>query len=183
MQIIITILLAVLAIVLFLLVLALFIPKHYSVAVSQTISKPKDVVLEYVSILKNQIKYSEWLKLDNTLQPDIVGLDGTVGAILKWESNNEDKNKNAGKGEQEIKSMDANRIDIELRLIRPMPGTCKLTNYFAENEAGETLYTCTFYAYAKYPVNLPSYIIGRRFIRKAQQQSLDNIKAILEQKG
>lgn len=181
MEIIVTILISVITIILILLVLALFIPRHYSVVVSQTINKPKNSVLEYVSLLKNQTSYSEWLNSDPTLQPNIVGVDGTVGAILQWESNNEDKNKNAGKGEQEIKSMDNDNVDIELRLIKPMSGTCKLTNHFAENEMGETLYTCTFYAHAKYPINLPSYLIGRRFIRKAQQQTLNNIKAILEQ--
>lgn len=164
-----------------LLILALFIPKHYSVTVSQTINRPKKMVFDYVSLLKNQLKYSEWLKSDTTLQPEIIGVDGTVGATLKWESNNPDKNKNAGKGEQEITNMDISNIDVELRLIKPMAGVCKLKNHFSESETNETVYTCSFNAYAKYPTNLPSYIIGRHFIKKAQQKTLDNIKLILEE--
>ncbi|MCW3161703.1 SRPBCC family protein [Chryseobacterium oryctis] len=181
MDIIITILIILVCIVVTLLILALFIPKHYSVTVSQTINRPQKDVFEYVSILQNQLKYSEWLKSDDTLKPEISGTDGTVGAILKWESNNEDKNKNTGKGEQEIKSMDDNNIDIELRLIKPMPGICKLQNNFLETETNKTLYTCTFSAFAKYPINLPSYLIGRQFIKKAQQKTLNNLKSILEE--
>lgn len=133
-----------------------------------------------MSKLKNQMLYSEWLKPDDTLQPEIIGIDGTVGATMKWQSSNKDKNKSAGKGEQEIKHMDSNHIEIELRLIEPMPGICKLQNYFVEETSGKTRYTCTFSAYAKYPINLPSYVIGRKFIRKAQQKTLDNLKDILE---
>ncbi len=167
--------------VLLLLLMALVLPKHYSVKVSETINKPKNKVYDYVSSFQNQIYYSEWLKADPDLQPTVVGADGTVGAILKWESFNEDKNKNVGKGEQEIKKMDANNIEVELRLIKPMEGTCKIINNFAEIGINQTDYTCTFYAYAKFPINLPSFLIGRHFIKKNQQQTLNNIKKIIEQ--
>lgn len=121
-------------IVLLFLMVALILPKHYSVTVSETINKPKKTVYDYVSLFHNQIQYSEWLKADPNLQPTVVGTDGTVGAVLKWESYNEDKNKNVGKGEQEIKKMDESTIEVELRLIKPMPATCKLINSFVEKE-------------------------------------------------
>ncbi len=169
------------AIVLLFLVVALILPKHYSVTVSETINKPKKAVYEYVSLLSNQTQYSEWLKADPDLQPTVTGTDGTVSAVLKWESHNEDKNKNVGMGEQEIKRMDENNIEVELRLLKPMPATCKLINNFVEKGISQTYYTCTFYAYAKFPINLPSYLFGRSFITKAQQKTLSNIKAIIEQ--
>jgi hypothetical protein len=183
MGILITILTVLIGIIVALLVLALFIPKQYAVAVSQTINKPQQTVFNYISLLHNQLTYSEWLNSDTTLKTTIIGKDGTVGATLRWESTNEDKNKNAGKGELEIKRLDDHHIDMELRLIKPMPGVCKLHNHVMESGNNQTLYTCTFHAYAKFPVNLPSYLIGRRFIKKAQQQTLDNIKSILEQSG
>lgn len=169
------------AIVLLLLMVALILPKHYSVTVSETINKPKKTVYDYMSLFNNQTQYSEWLKADPNLQPTIVGTDATVGAVLKWESHNEDKNKNVGMGEQEIKRMDENNIEVELRLIKPMPATCKLINSFTEKGTNQTLYTCTFYAYAKFPINLPSYLFGRKFIIKTQQKTLSNIKSIVEQ--
>lgn len=81
------------AIVLVLMLLAFILPRHYSVAVSETIHKPKKIVYDYVSLSSNQTQYSEWLKADPLLQPSIIGTDGTVGSVLKWESHNEDKNK------------------------------------------------------------------------------------------
>lgn len=175
-----TIVIIITGIILILLTLALFIPKHYSVVVSETIDRPMQTVRDYVSLLQNQIQYSEWLKTDPDLLPTITGIDGTVGATLKWESHQTDKDKNVGMGEQEIKSVSDHTIDIELRLIKPQTATCKLRNQFAEHDKLRTIYTCTFYAYAKYPVNLPSYVIGKRFIKRAQQKTLQNIKAILE---
>jgi hypothetical protein len=169
------------AIVLLLLLVALILPKHYSVTVSETINKPKKAVYDYVSLFHNQIQYSEWLKADPNLQPTVVGTDGTVGTVLKWESHNEDKNKNVGMGEQEIKRMDEDNIEVELRLLKPMPATCKLINNFVEKGVSQTYYTCTFYAYAKFPINLPSYLFGRNFIIKSQQKTLSNIKTIVEQ--
>jgi Polyketide cyclase / dehydrase and lipid transport. len=168
------------ALVLLFLLVAALLPKHYSVSVSETINKPQKTVYDYVSLFSHQTQYSEWLKADPDLQPTVVGADGTVGAVLKWESHNKDKNKNVGMGEQEIKSMDESYIHIELRLIKPMPATCKLVHHFVEKGMYQTIYTCTFYAYAKFPVNLPSYLFGRRFIIKAQQKTLRNIKAIIE---
>lgn len=171
----------VVGLILLLLITAIILPKHYSVTVSETINKPKKLVYDYVSLFANQTQYSKWLKADPELQPTVVGEDGKVGAMLKWQSYNKDKNKNVGKGEQEIKKMDDNSIEVELHLIEPMEARCKIVNDFIEKGMNQTQYTCTFYGYAKFPVNLPSYLIGRHFIKKTQQQTLSNIKAIVEQ--
>lgn len=171
----------IIAIVLVLLLIALLLPKHYSVTVSEVINQPKSRVYEYVRLFQNQPQYSEWLKADPDLKFEILGEDGTQGAMIKWKSDHPDKNKNVGKGEQEIKLLDTNKIEVELRLIEPMPATCKIVNSFLDKAQNATEYTCTFYAYAKFPVNLPSYLFGRSFIRKTQQKTLRNIKTILEQ--
>lgn len=171
----------IISLVLYLLLLALLLPKHYSVTVREVINQPKNVVYDYVRLFQNQPQYSEWLKTDPELKFEITGEDGTKGAILWWKSDNPDKNKNVGKGEQEIKMMDADKIEVELRLLEPMPATCKIVNSFLDKNNNSTEYECTFYAYTKFPVNLPSYLIGRRFISKTQQKTLNNIKHILEQ--
>lgn len=175
-----TILSIVAGIVLLLLLVAAILPKHYSVTVSETINRPKNTVYNYVSVFLYQIQYSEWLKADPDLEPTVEGTDGAVGAVMKWESHNKDKNKNVGTGEQEIKQMDENNIEVELRLIKPMPATCKLVHSFAETGISQTKYTCTFSTYARFPINLPAYLFGRSFIRKTQQKTLGNIKTILE---
>jgi hypothetical protein len=165
MNILITVIATFLAIVVCLLIIAIFIPKHYTVEVSTIIRKPKQEVLDYIRMIHNQFYYSEWLKIDDTLKPTRIGNDG---------------DKNVGEGELEIKAIHKDSVDMELRLFKPMPGTCQLRNYFLEINEQETNYICTFSAYAKYPINLPSYVIGRKIIRKTQQKTVDNVKEILE---
>lgn len=165
---------------LFLIILAWILPKRYSVKVSETILRPKDRVYEYVRLLGNQLQYSEWLKPDESLQPEIIGDDGTVGARMKWKSSNPDKKKNVGKGEQTILQIDENNIVAELHLLEPMEGLCTLSHHIEALTPESTQYECLFSAYARFPLNLPSYLIGRYFIRKNQQKTLANIKRILE---
>ena len=43
-----------LALIMLLLIVALFIPKDYTVSVSTTINQPKAVVFDYVKLVKNQ---------------------------------------------------------------------------------------------------------------------------------
>jgi hypothetical protein len=78
------------------------------------------------------------------------------------------------------KAMKPDSIDVELGLLEPMAGVCQLKNEFTERGPSETSYTCIFSAYAKFPRNLPSYLIGRHFIKKTQQKAMRNIKFILE---
>jgi hypothetical protein len=127
-----TILSIIALLVFFALVLAWFLPKHYAVTVSESFDRPKKAVYDYVRYLTNQVHYSKWLRADPDLRPEIHGIDGTVGAVLRWDSHNDDKNKNVGMGEQEIKKMDEDVIDVELRLIKPMAAVCKLTHHFVE---------------------------------------------------
>lgn len=118
---------------------------------------------------------------DKMVNPQIIkGVDGEVGAILSWDSPNPDKNISAGAGEEEIMALTANSIEVALRLLKPMPGTCKVVHTFESNNNTQTEYACTFSAYAKFPINLPAYVMGRKFIAKTQQKTLLNIKHIIE---
>lgn len=73
-------------------------------SVSETINKPKQQVYDYVKTLRNQTQYSEWVKADPNLNPEIIGTDGTVGAIQRWDSKNDNIGEDVGQGEQEIKT-------------------------------------------------------------------------------
>jgi hypothetical protein len=164
---------------LFLLFLALNIPKSYVVQATVKINKPKDEVLNYIKKLQNQLEYSEWLKPDPGLQIEMIGKDGTVGAIQRWKS----AMKNMGEGEQEIKTIGEHVVEIEIRFKEPVEGICQVENRFVALNHTETQYTCTFFANAKFPMNIPSYLFGRSMIKKTQQKNLDNVKQILEAKS
>lgn len=101
------------------LIIALFVKKEYTVEREIIINKPKQEVFNYIKYLKNQDNYSKWVMTDPNMKKDFRGTDGTVGFVYAWDS----QNKQAGKGEQEIKSIkEGERIDIEVRFEKPFKG-------------------------------------------------------------
>jgi len=157
-------------------IVALFIPKKYTISVSETINQPKQIVYDYVRILNNQKNYSVWVMADPDLNPEIIGTDGTVGAIQRWNSAIND----VGEGEQEITALTPDRMDIDLRFKRPFEGTAKAANMFRTISEKQTQLTSEFYNNSPYPFNLLSYLFGKKMIREAETKNLQNIKLILE---
>ncbi len=139
------------AVILLPLILALFTKKDYAVERSITINRPRDEVFEYIKLLKNQNNYSKWATMDPLMDKTYTGTDGTVGFISAWES----KNKDVGKGEQEIKNItESERIDFELRFHEPFESTEKAymtTENIAEQQ---TLVKWGFNGHMNYPSNL-----------------------------
>ncbi|MES2591580.1 MAG: SRPBCC family protein [Bacteroidota bacterium] len=158
-------------------IIAIFIPRSYTVSVSETINQPRQVVYDYVRILNNQKNYSIWVMEDKDLNPEIVGTDGTLGAIQKWNS----KLENVGEGEQEITALTIDRMDVDLRFKRPFEGNAKAGYTFKAVNETQTVITAEFYSNTPYPFNLPSYIFGKKMITEAQTTNLQNLKRILEQ--
>jgi hypothetical protein len=158
-------------------VIALFIPRTYTVSVSETINRPKQVVFDYVRMLDNQKQYSVWVMADPNLNPVITGTDGTVGVIQKWNS----KMDEVGEGEQEITALTPDRMDLEIRFKRPFESTARGADIFKSISENQTLLTVEFYSKESYPMNLPSYIFGRNMVKRDQAKNLQNIKRILEQ--
>ncbi len=129
---------------------------------------------DYVRILDNQKEYSVWVLEDPDLVPTISGTDGTVGAIQRWDS------EKMGAGEQEITALTPNRIEVELRFIRPFEGTAKAAYLFEALLDNETKVTSEFFSTTPYPMNLMSYLFGRKYVADAQAQNLANIRKKLE---
>ena len=170
------ILFGILGLIVLLLIIALFVPKQYTVSVSETIKRPSKDVFDYVRILDNQKYYSIWLMKDPNLNPEIVGTDGTLGAIQKWNSTNDE----VGEGEQEITGLTDNRIDVALRFKRPFEGEAKAAMMIKSTSPEETVLTAEFYSDSKYPFNLPAYVFGKKMMEEAEAQNLKNIRQNLE---
>jgi hypothetical protein len=170
------ILIGIVSIIVLLLIVALFVPKSYTVSVKETINKPRQEVYDYIRILKNQDEYSVWVMEDPNLKPEITGEDGTVGAIQRWNSTDD----NVGEGEQEITALTPDRIDVDLRFKRPFEGTAKAANILNAISENQTELTAEFYSNDQYPMNLMSYFFGRKMIEKAEKDNLMNIKKNLE---
>lgn len=157
------------------LILALFIKKQYYVQRDIVINKPKGQVFDYIKYLKNQDNYSVWVRKDPGMKKDFRGNDGTVGFVYAW-----DGNKDAGKGEQEIKRIqEGERIDVEVRFIRPFEGIADaplITESAADNQ---TKVIWGLKGESKYPFNIMNLFIDN-VLGKDLEKSLVMLKGILE---
>lgn len=162
------------------LIVALFVKKDYAVEKEIVINKPKIEVFDYIKFLKNQDNYSKWNNLDPNMKKTYTGTDGTVGFISHWESDNEE----VGWGEQEIKKItEGERIDFELRFIKPFEATepaFMTTEAISENQ---TKVKWGFSGHMNYPMNLVMLFMDfEQMIGDDLQTGLTNLKSVLEQK-
>jgi uncharacterized protein YndB with AHSA1/START domain len=160
------------------LIVALFVKKDYSVEREITINKPKQEVFDYVKLLKNQDHYSKWATMDPKMEKTYRGTDGTVGFVSAWES----KVDSVGVGEQEIKKIvEGERIDFELRFIKPFEATepaFMTTEAVSENQ---TKVKWGFSGHMNYPMNLMMLFVDfEKMIGDDLQTGLNNLKAELE---
>jgi len=178
MKIIKTILFSILGIIVLALVAAFFMPKEYAVEREVIINQPRDSVFNYVKYLKNQDNFSVWAKTDPNMKKTFTGVDGTVGAVSAWESNDE----NVGVGEQEIKKIaEGKRIDFELRFKTPFEATEDAYMTTEAISATETKVKWGFNGGMDYPMNLMlPFLQMDKVIGKDLQTGLDNLKVILE---
>jgi len=133
------------------LIVALLVPREYDVLREITIKAPKNEVFEYIKYLKNQDNYSVWAQMDPDMKKEFTGVDGTVGFVSSWESDDKD----VGKGEQEIMMItEGERIDFELRFLEPFESTDDAYMTTAEIDSVSTFVQWGFEGQMPYPMNL-----------------------------
>lgn len=159
------------------LIIALFINGKYEVVKEVTINKPKTEVFDYLKHLKNQDNFSVWNQRDPDMKKGFEGTDGEVGAIAKWDSQNEE----VGAGEQEIVNIEeGSRIDMELRFLKPFES--KGDAYFTvEGKENSTIVKWGFAGESPYPMNIMMLFMDmEEMLGPDLQQGLDNLKELLE---
>ncbi|MGG7034219.1 MAG: SRPBCC family protein [Flavobacterium sp.] len=160
------------------LVVALFVKKEYAVEREITINKPNQEVFDYVKHLKNQDNFSKWAMIDPKMKKTYSGTDGTVGFVSAWESQNNE----VGTGEQEIKKItEGERIDFELRFIKPFEAT--EVGYMTTEaiSATQTKVKWGFNGHMAYPTNLWLLVMDfEEIIGGDLQTGLDRLKVELE---
>ena len=158
------------------LIIALFIKKEYTVKREIIINKPKPAVFNYIKFLKKQDNYSKWVMTDPAMKKDFKGTDGTVGFVYAWDSNN----KQAGKGEQEIKHIiEGEEVNVEVRFIRPFAGTANTLMTTAALPGNQTKITWGMEGSNPYPFNFINLFMNN-VLGKDLEASLNNLKSILE---
>ena len=165
-------------IIILFLVIGLLIRKDYSVGKDVVVNKSKTTVFDFLKLLKNQNKFSVWSSIDPNMKTEFRGTDGTIGFISAWESDN----KNVGKGEQEIlKIMDGERIDYEIRFIKPFASTSKAYISTTTVNDYQTKVHWEFTGKMKYPTNLMLLFMNmEKMVGGDLDKGLQNLKSVLE---
>ncbi len=171
------ILLFILALVILVLIAALFISKEFSLSKEVVINKPKQEVFDYAKLIRNQEKYSVWVMADPNIKIAYTGTDGSVGFTSSWES----KDKNVGVGAQEIIEVkEGESMKVEIRFKEPMEGTNYANTTLTALSDNQTKVTTTFSGKSTYPMNIMN-LFMEQFVGKDMQTNLNNIKKNLEQ--
>ena len=180
MRIIKNIFIAIAGIIALLLILALFVKKDFGVEKTIVINKPKAEVFKYVKFLKNQNNYSAWAQMDLNMKRNYIGEDGQPGFVSAWES----ESRNVGKGEIEIKNIsEGDRIDFELRFIKPFKSANKVYMITESFEKKQTLVKWGIAGTMKYPANLMLLFMDmNNMLGKDLEVGLGNLKLLLEKK-
>jgi len=175
MNILITILLAVLGLIALLLIVALFMKKEHYVKREIVVNAPLQKVFDFLKLLKNQDQFNKWAKTDPGRKWEYKGTDGTAGFIIAWSGN-----KKAGEGEKEIMNIiEGKRIETEIRFVRPMRVTSSVIMETEPVSASQTRVSLINAGTLKYPMNLFIPMAENRF-PKDMDESLATLKNILE---
>jgi Polyketide cyclase / dehydrase and lipid transport len=174
------ILIGLVVLIVILLVAALFVKSEFSIEREIVINKPKQEVFDYIKYVKNSNYYSKWTSLDPNIKKEYKGTDGQVGFIYSWDSNKE----GVGKGEQEIKKItEGERIDYELRFLKPFKATDTAYMTTEEAENNQTKVKWGFKGKVAYPFNLMCLFMNMdEMIGKDLDTGLTNLKNLLEKK-
>ncbi|TLV03172.1 SRPBCC family protein [Dyadobacter luticola] len=176
MQVIKIIVLIIVAIIVLFLVIALFVKKEYVIKREIVINKPKQAVFDYIKFVKNQDHYNTWIMADPNLSKTFTGTDGTVGFVYAWDS----KIDKVGKGEEQITGItEGQKIDLEIRFIKPFEGI-GITEMTTENVGtGQTKVTWQMAGSSKYPMNITNLFIDK-LLGTDLETSLKTLKGVLE---
>ncbi|MDF0716242.1 SRPBCC family protein [Muricauda sp. 334s03] len=165
------------AVVALILILAVIAPKDYDVSRSIEIHKGKSDVFAYLKSLKKQDEWSPWGKRDPNMEKKFTGTDGEVGAISSWKGNKE-----VGEGEQEIINIvEGERIDSELRFLKPFKSTSDAYIVTKEVDPNITKVIWGFSGKNKFPMSIMMLFMNMdKAVGKDFEEGLASLKEILE---
>ncbi|MFM9948226.1 MAG: SRPBCC family protein [Saprospiraceae bacterium] len=114
------------------LILSLIAPKEMLVERSIVIAAPREVVFKEVATFEKRNAWSPWMKLDPNMKLERTGEDGTVGAISKWEGNDQ-----VGTGQEEFIAITPNeRVESKLTFLEPWESKADAWVRLADAEGG-----------------------------------------------
>src|SRR4051794_20702646 len=115
--------LGVLAVVLVLVILISTRPATFRIERSATIAAPAEVVFYFLNDFHNWSAWSPWEKLDSKMKKAYEGARAGVGAIYRWEGNDQ-----VGEGRMTLtESKPHEQVAIKLEFLKPFAATNETT--------------------------------------------------------
>ena len=167
----------VIALVALVIILSFVAPNDITLERSVSIDAPAEVVFDHAVNFEKNKEWSPWMKLDPNMKSELIGPDGKVGTVYKWESEVE----NVGHGEQSITKIEPNqRIDTHLKFIKPWESEADAYITLAE-DAGKTNTTWGFHTKAAFPMDIMMMVMNVDKVLGADyEKGLASLKAVAE---
>lgn len=165
------------AILVLILITALFVSKDVHYYKSITINAPIDSVWLNVNSLSAVDKWSPWNDYDPNMKKSMTGTDGTVGAMSSWESDVEE----VGRGSQTISKIEApTLLETDLKFYDPYESEAK--GYIKLSPEGNgTKVTWGFQSEIPYPFNIMKLWMNmEEMMDKDWNSGLAKLKALCE---
>ena len=107
----------------------------YTVERSATVSAPAERVYEQIVDFHSWPAWSPWEDIDPAMRREYSGPDRGEGAAYAWSGN-----RKAGEGRMEIvRAVDAERVDIDLRFVKPFKARNDTSFVLSPQADGSTL--------------------------------------------
>lgn len=152
-------------------------PTTLQVTKSIEINAPRVLVYQQVSKFSMIHHWSPWTRLDPNMKSEVVGEDGTVGAVYKWES----EMGNVGVGEQEFKMVTEDTILTRVTFTKPFKSKADAYMVLEETGPNTTKVTWGFTSHAGRPANVIMGLMDAEGeVGNDYQRGLDTLKAISE---
>jgi len=161
------------------LILSLIAPKEMLVERSTVVAAPRDVVFKQIATFEKRDAWSPWMKLDPNMKLERTGADGTIGAISKWEGNDQ-----VGKGQEEFVAITPNeRIEIVLSFLEPWESKADTWIQLADAEGG-TKVSWGMKSPMPMPMNIMALFMDMdAMMGKDFEAGLSDLKAIAEKEA
>jgi uncharacterized protein YndB with AHSA1/START domain len=173
-----TILISIAALIALLLIVAALQSNSFAIAREVIIQRPTEQVFDYVKHIKNMEQYNKWVMTDPNQKTTFTGTDGTPGFIYAWDS----QNKNAGKGEQEIKAIHPNqKVELEIRFEKPFKGVSYAEIMTEPAGTGQTKVIYLFKGDKNFGMKIAHMLFNlEKVLGKDLDITVKNLKAVLE---
>jgi hypothetical protein len=164
----------IIAVIVIILIVALFMPGRYHIEKRIIIARPVDFVMDKVADLNYYQEWNPWQKMATDGDSEITGTPKTVGHKYSWEG------KKIGAGSLTLRKIDKRHVHFYLDFIKPWKSSANDDWHFEEWGTGETKVTWQNSGELPYPIARLMGPMLNKQLEKQFVQGLKNLKDLCE---